>query len=534
MAQATVTSSAPINTPRGRGGKARFGRTALLLLISAVIVVGVALSTAIHYWPFEEKPVLEDLQEISDSQVQVQAFRRTYFPHPGCVLDGVVFLHGANAAKPLIKIDRLTIQSTYLGILRHHVSVIDAERMIVSIPPFGTGQSFHAQRSTIAVGEIIANGAILEFASRDPHKPPLRFDIHEVSLRDVGGTGPLTYRVKVHTPEPPGEVAATGKFGIWNDSDPTETPLSGEYKFEKANLGVYGGIAGTLSSTGKFDGKLSHIDISGTTDAPDFQVRSGGHPVRLTSEFSAYVDATHGDTFLRRVDAHFRKTHVVAEGSIAASASGNGKTALLNLSSPGGRIDDILGLFVTEVRPPMSGAVTLRAKVEIPPGERAFLEKIKLRGNFGIGGGEFSHSSTQEGVNKLSAGALGEKDTSDPETVLTDLTGKVALDKGIAQFAELSFGVPGAAARLHGTYDLNNHKIDLHGQMQVRTKISNTSSGAKAFLLKVMDPFFKKRRKGEILPVKISGTYEKPSFGLDPMDKKAQVAPRSKERAGPQ
>jgi len=279
MAQATVTSPAPVSTPSGRGGRARFGRTTLLLLVSAVTVAGVALSIAIHYWPFEEKPVLKDLQEVSDSQVRVQAFRRIYFPHPGCVLDGVVFIHGAGAAEPIIKIDRLTIQSTYLGILRHRVSVIDAERMIVSIPPFGTGQSFHAQRSTIAVGKIIANGAILEFASRDPHRPPLRFDIHEVSLRAVGETGPLTYRVKLHTPKPPGEVTATGKFGIWNDSDPAETPLSGEYKFEKANLGVYGGIAGTLSSAGKFDGKLSHIDISGTTDTPDFQVRSGGHPV---------------------------------------------------------------------------------------------------------------------------------------------------------------------------------------------------------------------------------------------------------------
>lgn len=534
MAQATVTSTAQIDTPSGRGGRARFGRTALLLLISAVTVVGVAFSLAIHYWPFEEKQVLEDLQEVSDSQVRVQSFRRIYFPHPGCVLGGVVFIHGGNAAKPLIKIDRLTMQSTYLGILRHHVSLVDAERMIVSIPPFGTGQSFHAQRSTIAVGEIIANGAILDFASRDPHKPPLRFDIHEVSLRDVGGKGPLTYRVKVHTPEPPGEVTATGKFGVWNDSDPAETPVSGEYKFEKANLGVYGGIAGTLSSAGNFDGKLKHIDISGTTDTPNFEVRSGGHPLRLTSEFSAYVDARHGDTYLKRVDAHFRKTHVVADGSIATSANGKGKIALLNLSSPGGRIEDILGLFVTEARPPMSGVVTLRAKIEIPSGTRPFLEKVKLRGNFGIGGGEFSHSSTQEGVNKLSAGALGEKDTSDPDTVLTDLTGNVSLDNGVAEFTELSFGVPGAAARLHGSYDLNNHKIDLHGQMQVRTKISNTSSGAKAFLLKVMDPFFKKRKKGEILPVKIAGTYVKPSFGLDPMDKKAQLAPGLKERTGPQ
>lgn len=530
----SVTSPAQVSTQSGRGGRTRFGRTGFLLLILAVAAVCVAISLAIRYWPFQEKSILQDLQEASDSQVRVQAFRRTYFPHPGCVLDGVVFVRGTNAAKPLIKIERLTIQSTYLGMLSQHVSLIDAERMVISIPAFGSGQSFHAQRSTVAIGEIIANGATLEFALRNPLKPPLRFDIHEASLRDVGWTGPLTYHVKLHTPEPPGEVTATGKFGIWNDSNPGETQVSGEYKFENANLGVYRGIAGTLSSTGKFDGKLSHIDISGTTDAPDFQVRSGGHPVRLTSEFSAYVDATHGDTFLRRVDAHFRKTHVVADGSIAASADGKGKTALLNLSSPGGQIEDILGLFVTEARPPMSGAVTLRAKVEIPPGERPFLEKVKLRGNFGIAGGEFSHSSTQEGVNKLSAGALGEKDTSDPETVLTDLTGKVALENGVAEFAELSFGVPGAAARLHGTYDLNNHKIDLHGQMQVRTKISNTSSGAKAFLLKVMDPFFKKRKKGEILPVKIGGTYEKPSFGLDPMDKKTQVPPGLNERTGPQ
>jgi hypothetical protein len=277
MAQATVTSPTQINTQGGRGGRARSGRIGLLLLIPAVAAFGVAISLAIKYWPFEEKPVIEDLQEVSDSQVRVQAFRRTYFPHPGCVLDGVVFVHGTNA-KPLIRIDRLTIQGTYLGIFAHRVSLIDAERMQISIPAFGTAESFHAQRSTIEIGEIIANGTTLEFASRDPHKPPIRFDIHEASLRDVGGTGPLTYHLKVNNPDPPGEVTASGKFGIWNDNDPGETPVSGEYNFEKADLGVYGGIAGTLSSTGKFEGKLRHIDISGTTDVPNFEVTSGGIP----------------------------------------------------------------------------------------------------------------------------------------------------------------------------------------------------------------------------------------------------------------
>jgi hypothetical protein len=322
-------------------------------------------------------------------------------------------------------------------------------------------------------------------------------------------------------------VTAAGKFGVWNENEPEKTPISGEYKFENADLSVYGGIAGVLSSSGKFGGNLGHIDISGTTDTPDFEVVSGGRPVRLTTDFSAYVDAIHGDTFLKRVDARFRNTHVLASGSIAGSANREGKTALIALSAHNGRIEDMIGLFVRKTPPPMSGTATLRARAEIPSGAQSFLEKLKLAGEFGIGGGEFSEA-TQDGVNKLSAGARGEKDDAAPETVLTDLTGRVILNRGVATFADLSFGVPGAKARMQGTYSLINYKIDLRGQLKVDTKISNTTSGAKAVLLKMMDPFFKKRKRGEILPVKISGTYQHPSFGLDLEDKRAQqVAPPS-------
>jgi hypothetical protein len=489
--------------------------------IVALVVLGVAAFLWHHYWPFEQRAVIEDLEEAGDSHVTIRDFHRTYFPYPGCVLDGVVFTRGGNSPKPLITIEKLTIQSSYVNVLRSHVNRITAEGMHVFIPVFGTAPPFHAKRSTVAIGEMTTTDMTVEFARADD-KPPLRFDIHEAHLHDVGWDGPLTYHLKVHNPEPPGEVTTSGKFGIWNDNDPGQTPISGEYTFDHADLGVYHGIGGMLSSAGKFSGKLNHIDISGTTDTPDFEVASGKHRVQLKTQFSAYVDATHGDTFLKRVDVHFRKTHVVAQGSIAKSPNVKGKTALLDLSTENGRIEDVLGLFVEAPRAPMSGPVTLRAKVKIPPGERPFLEKVELLGKFGISGGGFSNSDTQEGVNKLSAGARGEKDSSDPETVLTDLTGEVALYNGVSTFNDLAFSVPGAAARMHGTYNIINHKIDLRGQMKVDTKISKTTSGAKALLMKMMDPFFKKRKKGEVVPVRISGTYEKPSFGLALNDKQAQ------------
>ena len=103
--------------------------------------------------------------------------------------------------------------------------------------------------------------------------------------------------------------------------------------------------------------------------------------------------------------------------------------------------------------------------------------------------------------------------------------GQVVLEGGIAKFSDLSFGIPGAKARMHGTYNLLNHKIDLHGRMQVDTKISKTTTGVKALLLKLVDPFFKKNKKGEVVPIHIAGTYEHPQFGLDISEQKAPPSP---------
>jgi hypothetical protein len=492
--------------------RAKLRKTLLILVLVAAVTLCVASVLCVKYWPFSEKAVREDLAETADSSVTIRSYHPTYFPSPGCILEGIEFRHGANQFR-LITIDKLIIDGSYSGIFTRHVPRITAVGAHVFIPPFGAHTKFNSQHSRLVVDELVANGTKVEFTSGDPLQHPLLFDVHEALLRSVRWASPIRYRLKFYNPDPPGEISTEGDFGPWADGHPQDTPMSGTYTFEHADLGVYGGIAGTLSSAGKFDGAFRHINVSGTTDTPDFVVTSGGHQHNLTTRFDAYVDATHGDTFLNRVEARIGRTTLIAQGSIAGAPGRKGKLADLRFTSRHGRIEDVLSLFVNANRSPMSGDLSLVARAKVGHGDQPFLERVKLDGKFGIDEGAFN-PQTQKDVNALSAGARGEN-KDDPETVLTDLNGTVDLSGGVAYFHDLEFGVPGAKAHLHDTYNILNHRINLHGEMKVDTKISKTSSGAKALLLKIMDPLFRKKKKGEIVPVRILGTYEKPQFGLD-------------------
>ena len=85
---------------------------------------------------------------------------------------------------------------------------------------------------------------------------------------------------------------------------------------------------------------------------------------------------------------------------------------------------------------------------------------------------------------------------------------------GMITFRNLTFEVPGANVQLNGTYALTDEKLDFYGTLRLKAKLSQMTTGVKSFLLKAVDPFF---RKGDVteLPIKITGTREHPSFGLD-------------------
>ena len=57
--------------------------------------------------------------------------------------------------------------------------------------------------------------------------------------------------------------------------------------------------------------------------------------------------------------------------------------------------------------------------------------------------------------------------------------------------------------------------MDLRGTARLEAKLSETTTGFKSFLLKAVDPFFKKKNAGAVIPIKITGSQESPSFGLN-------------------
>ena len=480
------------------------------------------------HWPFTEAAVIQSLAEASSSKVEIGSFRPIYFPNPGCVAKSVVFHYGSRTdIPPLITIQQVTMQSSFLGMLRKHVKRMKIDGLQIFIPR--TSNKKFSSKTEAVIDELTTSNASLKFETQTAGKPK-DFEIHDSELRNVGGIGGMPFHVRLSNPEPPGEIDASGSFGPWLVGHGERTKVSGKYTFERADLSVFKGIAGMLSSNGTFDGTLEHIRVQGSIDTQDFTVTSSRHRTELKSQFAAVVNAKRGgDVTLERVTSQLRKTEIVADGTVMGQGEDPGKTATLDFYSRNGRIQDLLLLFITDERAPMSGVTNLRARVVLPPGKRPFLKKVRLVGDFGIDAGKFTTPAIQKDADKLSAEARDQKD-SDPSTVLSNLRGHVEVKDGTATFADLGFGIPGAEAKMHGTYELVSHKIDLHGTLKMDSSLSNLAHGPKALILVLLDPFFKRKPKGSEVPVKITGTYEHPSFGLDLQGKKKSKIGKRLER----
>jgi AsmA-like C-terminal region len=501
--------------------------------VSVLVLAAVGLFVLALHWPFSRQKVTEDLQDDFHGRVTFQRFRTTIFPHPGCVAEGVTLVRAraGDDFPPFASAQKLIIRAHYLDFLLRpgYVAHIEVQGLQIHIPPRGTMMSEEGNQnpSSTRVGEVVANNAVLEIARQKAK--PLRFEIRALTLNEVSRKDGFTYDVAFLNALPPGEIQSRGHFGPWNSGDPGQTPVSGTYKFERADLGVFGGIEGDLTSHDSFRGTLDKIEAHGSVEIRDFKTRRAARGAPIESKYDSLVDALNGDVQLEHVETTIVKTNVLARGGVQGTSRLPGKTTSVDLNTSSGRIQDLLRLFIKEPQSPIVGKISFRAHATVPPEGRPFEQEVVVVGDFGVDEGHFTKLKTQEEIDNLSERARGKKvddkdkdknqgddDENNASRAIADLRGHVELRNGVATFTNISFMVPGAIAYMHGTFSLVNEKIDFHGVLKTDAEFSKVGGGGiKSIFLKPFDAIFKKKSAGAEIPVKLTGTYSHPEPGLE-------------------
>ncbi len=366
----------------------------------------------------------------------------------------------------------------------------------------------------IVIDELVADEATLTILPRKAGKRPKVWQMHELHMRSVGALTKMPFQTVMTNAVPPGQITTTGSFGPWNKLVPGLTPLDGTFTFKNADLGVFKGISGILSAQGSYTGELERIDVIGETDTPNFMVNVSGHAVPLKTKYHAIVDATNGNTTLERIDATFLKTSLVAKGGVYDVEGAHGRLVTLDIDMPSGRLEDVMRMAVKTSQPPMTGGLHLRTTFDLPPGDADVVDKLKLDGAFTIDDGRFTNAVVQQKINELSRRASAKESEAAPQTVASNFSGRFQLADGQLALSALTFNVPGAIVELSGQYSLTREALAFNGSLLMDAKVSQTTTGWKSLTLKVVDPLFRKDGR-TVIPIKIGGTRNEPSFGMD-------------------
>jgi len=487
----------------------------------AVGVVGVwMLYMSRHLDPYLKQQAIIALHDEFHADVDLANLQITAFPRIHAHGTNLVLRQtGKEGVPPLLEIREFDANVRWKDLFAPHwtVNQVRLSGLRIHIPPKGERPHFQPlgkKQLPMIIRELTADDSQLEIIPAKPAALPHVFEIHHLFMRDVRSDKAAEYMVELTNAIPPGEIQAKGTFGPWMADEPGDTPLTGKYDFANANLGVFKGITGTLSSQGEFQGTLDDISVQGKTDIPNFALRTSGKPVALHTEFEATVDGTNGNTILNSVQANWLHTTVLAKGDIAKRSAEPVRTISLSAIVNRGKIEDMMFLAVKAQKPLMTGDVSLRAQIDLPPIHEDMIDRLVLNGQFAVSGAEFTNAKVSEKVETLSRKGLGKPNDEDAGSAVSDLKGKFSMNGAVLEFHQLSFEVPGASVHLQGTYGLDDEQLDFHGNLRLRAKLSQTMTGAKSFLLKPFDPFFRKGNATE-LPIKVTGTKDKPEFALE-------------------
>lgn len=510
------------------------------IVVVAVVLLLFVIPAAIFYQRTKDIDewtrdwVVRSLSEHFSSRVELGSIHVSAFPEMSATGENLtIFYHNRTDVPPLIHIQQFTFHLGFMGILRvpRHIRGVHLDNMVITIPPRGQkpddqpaaprpAEKKQKGLPKIVIDQLVCDETTLLMLPKQAGKDPLDFDIHDLILKSVGAAKPFSFRGNLTNAKPVGEIKTTGNFGPWAIDDPGSTPVSGNYTFTDADLGPFPGIAGKLSSTGKYSGVLQSLEVQGVTDVPAFSLDPVGRAVPLHTEFYATVDGTNGDTYLHPVRATLTHSEITANGSVVRVPEKQGHLITLDVVSPKARLEDLLQLATKSNQPMMSGLVNLKTKLVLPPGKVKVLDKLVLDGEFTVSDGRFASSDVRDKLAAFSRHAQGQSDDPDAGSAISNLRGKFQLKNGVITFQQLTFSVPGAVIRLDGTYKMRGEELDFNGDLRTEATVSQMVGGKKSFFLKAIDPFFSKEGAGTLIPIGITGTRDNPTLEISMFHKK--------------
>jgi AsmA-like protein len=527
----------------------------VLLLAALAVIVSILFRRA---EPFLRARIVAALQDRFHARVELDSFHMSLVDGlqaeghglriwPPAQVEGVNVPPAPNSSDPLISLDAFHFHAP-LHYQPHepiHISVVELKGLEIHIPP-----KSHFVHSTSPAADAIEKpagaSALISFTintvectsahfvleTSKPGKLPLDIAFAHFKVRGSDG-GSLRAQSSMHfdaeltNPRPVGKVDTSGTFGPWFVSDPGESPIQGEYKFDHADLASFKGIAGILTSTGKYQGTLRDLVVDGDADTPDFRLTHFGNALHLHTHFHAKVDATNGDTWLDPVDATLGHSHFTAQGQVVRVIAPDPTTGLpaskghdiaLNVNVDSARMEDFLRLASHNSTPLLTGALTMKTTLHIPPGEAPVHERLALKGAFNLDQARFTSTKIQDSLTQLSLrgqGRPGEVKNADTSAVRSAMLGDFQMARGVITLPALTYTVPGATIVLKGTYGVEGGALDFTGSAKLDATVSQMVGGMLGALLKPADRYFKKDGAGTEVPIRISGTREDPKFGVD-------------------
>ena len=535
---------------RGKHGWLKWAVAAVLL---AFLLLGMAIAIAIHRAePMLRAAIVAKLEEHFQARVELDSFHVSLINGlwaegkglriwPPIEVSGVAVPgpNGTVVTKPLITLEEFRFHTP----LRYkpgepvRIAVVQLSGLDIDVPPKppfkhapapagSAAPEAHQPMLSFLIDRIECNGARLTIETSKPGKLPLEFDIANLKLHNVSVSNSMQFDARLTNPRPAGVIVTAGSIGPWQVEDPGETPVMGNYRFENADLGVFKGIAGILNSTGKYQGVLRSLEVDGQTTTPDFRLTHFGTSVPLETEFHATVDGTNGDTWLHPVHAKLGGSHFITEGKIVrirpeplsnGTVRPGGHEIVLNVIVDGGRMEDFLRLVSKSGKPLMTGELTLRTTLEIPPGTEPVEEKMKLNGSFNLEDAAFTSVKFQNHVGELSLRGQGQpKEAKNAgDQVRSAIESNFTMTGGVITLPNLKYTVPGAEIDLVGKYGLEGSTLSFKGTARTDATVSQMVGGWKGVLLKPADRLFKTDRAGTEVPIHIDGTEEDPMFGVD-------------------